>query len=335
MQKRVLVSGATGFIGSHIVESLMGDPNVDLVLTCRDKSRLMEGVRAEIREGDLRNEAFIKEVVQGVDVICHAAAWTSLWNHKKESHTHYLLPTLKLIEAARLSGVKQFVFPSSTSMSAPIHSADARNPGIPRSFWPHMCNVIKIENQLRKSAGEGFSAVVLRLGLFIGRRYNLGFLPILLPRLKTHLVPWVGGGKTHLTLIDGRDIGEAFLKALQADIEPDYEAFNIVGPESPTVREVIEYLHDEFGYPRPHFGVPFSLAYPFGRLMEILNPLFPGDPLVTRSIVHLMEETHADNEKATRILGFKPRYHWRDSIKEQVSELQSRQTQPMPMAVRV
>ena len=218
-------------------------------------------------------------------------------------------------------------------MAAPEYSSDPLNPGIPRAFWPHMGNVIRIENHLREHADAPFCAVVLRLGLFVGRRYNLGLIPILLPRLKTHLVPWVGGGKTHLPLVDGRDIGSAFAKTVHADLPGGYEAFNIIGTESPTAREVITFLHEAFGYPKPHFGVPFAWAYPFGWLMERLDPILPTDPLVTRSIVHLMEETHADNEKASAELGYFPKVHWKEAIREQVAELHSKQTGPMRMRV--
>ena len=60
-----------------------------------------------------------------------------------------------------------------------------------------------------------------------------------------------------MPLIDGTDIGQAFaLAALNPDLK-GFESFNIVGPDIPNTRAVITFLHDEFGYPLPHFGVPF------------------------------------------------------------------------------
>ena len=174
--------------------------------------------------------------------------------------------------------------------------------------------------------------VNLRLGIFAGQRYSLGVLPILLPRLKTHLVPWVAGGRTSMPIIDGRDIGQAFARAVMTDGLADYEAFNIVGPEVPTVRQVITFLHEEYGLPLPHFSVPFALAYPFAWLMERLDPIVPWEPLITRSIIHLIEEVNADNQKAEQLLGYRPAHSWREAIRAQMQEMKVRQTLPMKMA---
>ncbi len=189
-----------------------------------------------------------------------------------------------------------------------------------------------IEERLRESSGAGFRVVNLRLGLFAGRRYGLGLLPILVPRLKTHLVPWVAGGRTGMPILDGRDIGEAFALAATAEGLEAFEGINIVGPEVPSVREVLTWLQQEYGLPTPHFGVSFGLAYRFAGLMEWLDPMLPWEPLVTRSIVHLLEETGADNAKARALLGYAPRYGWREAIRLQMQEMQKQQGRPMPMA---
>lgn len=331
MTTSVLITGANGFTGSHVLEALQHMQGVKMIAACRNPKQLPPGFKGEIRAGDLRDEAYVGSLVRGVDVVCHAAAWSSLWGHARESKQLFLEPTLALIKAARAAGVKRFINTSTTSAASPDASADAMSRGIPRSLWPHLCNVITIENVLRDQASVDFQVVNLRLGIFAGQRYALGVLPILVPRLKTHLVPWVAGGKTSLPVIDGRDIGQAFALAATAPATADYESFNIVGPEVPTVREVIQFLHEEFDLPAPHFGVPFFMAYPFAWLMEKLDPLVPWEPLITRSIIHLLEEVNANNDKAQRLLGYVPHYSWRDAIRLQMAEMAERQTKPMAM----
>jgi nucleoside-diphosphate-sugar epimerase len=159
-------------------------------------------------------------------------------------------------------------------------------------------------------------------------------LPLLLPRLKTHLVPWVAGGHTSAPLIDGRDIGSAIRLSVLAEIG-GFESFNVVGPEVPTVREVLSFVHEEYGYPKPHFGVPFSIAYPFARAMELLDPFAPWEPLVTRSIVHLLEETSVDNSRASNMLGYNPKHHWKDAVRATIDEMNVRQLRPMRMTKSV
>lgn len=330
----VLITGATGFAGSHILEAFTGhaDPALRVIAACRNRRKLLPAFDGEVREGDLRDAGYRREVVEGVDVLCNAAAWSSLWGNVENSRRLFLEPNLALIEAARAAGVKRFINTSTTSAAAPEHSSDPRSQGLPRPFWPHLCNVVKIEDALRNAARADFQVINLRLGIFAGHRYALGVLPILVPRLKTHLVPWVAGGRTSLPIIDGRDIGEVFVRAVAAEGLANYEGFNIVGSEVPSVRDVIGFLHDEYGLPKPHFGVPFFMAYPFAWLMEKLDPIVPWEPLVTRSIIHLMEEVGADNRKAERLLGYRPVHAWREAIRAQMDEMSTRQTRPMPMA---
>ncbi len=329
--KRVLVVGATGFVGSHVLDAISADGSVEVIAACRDESRLIPGFRGETRIGDVDDEAYLESLFDGIDIVCNAFSWTSLYDHEEESERLFLRPSLRLIDAAVESGVKRLVNVSSTSAAAPGASADALSPGIPRSYWPHLSNVVAIEDRLREIASPDFTVVNLRLGLFAGNRYALGLLPILLPRLKTHLVPYVAGGRTSMPIIDGRDIGQAFLRAVLAEGLSGYQAFNIVGPSVPSVREVIDLLH-QHGYPKPKFSVSFPVAFAFAWLMEAIDPIVPWEPLVTRSIIHLLREVDVDNRRATKVLGYEPTHHWREAVEAQLAEMRERQERPMSMA---
>jgi len=330
--KTILITGANGFVGSHTLKSLMTIKDIQLIAACRDRSKLISDFKGEVREGDLRDEVYLNTLFDDVDVVIHAMAWTSLWAHHKESNELYYQPTLKLMNKVVEKGIARFINVSTTSAASPLASSDPMSEGIPRTFWPHLCNVIRIENEMRAKANGVTAMINMRFGIFAGEHYGLGVLPILLPRLKTHLVPWVAGGKTSLPVIDGLDIGEAMKCAVMAQDLQGYQAFNIVGKEVPTLREVIEFIHLEFHYPKPHFGVPFFIAYRFAWLMEKLNPIVPWEPLITRSVVHLLEEVAADNSRATRMLGYQPKYNWRDVIRKQVMEMNKGQKTAMRMA---
>jgi nucleoside-diphosphate-sugar epimerase len=329
--KTILVTGANGFVGTHTLKSLMKLEGINLIAACRDRSKLITEFKGEVREGDFRDENYLDTMLDGVDVVCNAMAWTTLLGHKKQSLELYYKPTIKLIEKVIEKGIERFINVSTTSAASPDKSADAMSIGIPRAFWPHLCTVIKIENVMRSKASNITSMINMRLGIFAGEHYGLGILPILLPRLKTHLVPWVAGGKTSLPVIDGLDIGEAMKCAAMAEELNGYQSFNIVGKEVPTVREVIEFIHNEFGYPKPHFGVPFFIAYRFAWLMEMLDYVVPWEPLISRSIVHILEETAADNSRATEMIGYHPHHNWRDAVSKQIHEMNRLQKTAMSM----
>lgn len=327
----ILITGATGFVGSHALDALAGLAGHRLIAACRDPCRLPAAIQSEARVGDLRHGAYRKSLLEGVDVVCHCMAWTSLFGHGHRTRDLYLEPTLALLDEARARGVGRFINVSTTSAAAPDHAADPMSRGIPRGFWPHLESVVAIEDALRARAGEGFTTVNLRFGIFAGRRYGLGILPILVPRLKTHLVPWVAGGRTSLPIIAGEDIGQAVALAATATGLSGYEGFNIVGPEVPTARQVMRFLHDEYGLPLPHFSVPFGVAYPFAWLMEKLDAIVPWDPLVTRSVIHLLEEVNVDNGRAALRLGYRPRVPWRAAVRAQMTEMARSQARPMAM----
>lgn len=327
---KILITGASGFVGSHVLEVLQDDASVKLRIACRDQKKLPVAFQGDIQCGNLYNKEYRENILKDIEVLINAFAWTSAWGHAAQSRQYFLEPTLALYEEAIAKGIKHIINISSTSTAAPDTSADPMSRGIKRKRWPHMDNVVVIEDFLRERAGDNLNVMNLRLGIFAGKRYALGMLPILLPRLKTHLVPWVANGQTACPIIDGRDIGQAVALAAKTELS-GWQSFNVLGPEVPTVRQVIEFIHAEFAYPKPHFNVPFPLAYSFAQLMEWLDPLVPWEPLVTRSIVHLLEETAVDNRRAGKMLGYHPQYGWREAIRNQIHEMEIRQPSPMPL----
>lgn len=333
MSHTVVITGATGFVGSHVLQAFIDIDHKDLhiIAACRDQTKLIKGFKGEVREGDLRNPDYLHRVLTGADIVCHCAAWTSMWGKKAESKELYLQPTLNLIDKALEWHVKRFISISTTSAASPKHSSEALSPGIKRNYWPHLNHVIQIENYMKDCRFRGVTMINMRLGLFAGERYALGILPILLPRLKTRLVPWVAGGKTGLPIVSGLDIGQAMVRAALAPNLSEYEAFNIVGPEIPSVREVLTFIAKQYGYPKPFFSVPFPVAYCFAWLMEICDPLFPWEPLITRSIVHLLEETGVNNDKAEQMLGYVPQVHWKEAIQLQMDDMKKNNFKSMKM----
>ena len=330
----VLVTGATGFLGSHVLEELQSRSALHLIAACRRPSRLV-GFTGEVRQGDLTDSHYVQEVVKGVDVICHTAAWTSLWGHRKEEERLFREPTKALIDGAIAAKVKRFIFDSTVVVAGPRRDGipiTDHEPATRPGFWPHMDCVVDIEHYMRERAGHGTTMVSLRCGHFAGARYNLGFLSLLVPRLRTHLVPWVAGGKARVPLVDGRDVGNAYALAARADGLKGFESFNICGPAFPSMREVMEFLHSEIGVPRPHFGVPLWAGYAFGWLMEKLNPVLPGDPFLTRAIVYLGEDWYAPSDLAKQRLGYAPEFDWKDALRRQLKDM-ARQGYPrIPLA---
>lgn len=334
--KRIVVLGTTGFVGTHVALGLQNE-ECELVLACRNAARIHPKLKDEIIiQGDIRDRLYLANLFRDADVLINAFSWTALYGHEKESRELFFEPTIALIDSAVASGVKRFINLSTASAAKSDVANDANSKGSKVNFWPHLNNVIEIEEYLRKKANIDFEVINLRCGLFVGEHYSLGLLPILLPRLKTHLVPLIEGGRTQMPLTSGEDIAQAFVKAsFSLTMLHSYEGINVLGAQIPTVKEVLEFIHHEFGYPYPHFSVSFPIAHLFAHFMEILDPLMPFDPLVTRSIVHLLKNTNTDNQKAEKLLGYTPQISWKDAVRRQINEIHKHQIKPMKMAKEI
>ncbi len=323
---RIVVTGATGFLGGHILAALNAEP-VTLIAAARDASRLPEWFAGDARIGDLTDSAYRRDVVRDADVVIHAGTWSSFWGHEREERERFELPSIDLIDQASAAGVGRFVGANSVALGTPATGktlVDDRSAARGRAFWPHHMAMARVEDHMRAVAQAGRTQQVsLRLGHFIGEGNALGLVAALIPRLKTRQVPWVNHGRAHLPLVSGADMGRAFALAATVDAArlDAFEAINVVGREQPTARDVFSHIAATAGVPKPAYSVPLPAAYAFGALMERLHPVVPGRaPFLTRSLVFVGENWHMDDAKARRILGYQGVDDWREVITAAVAE---------------
>lgn len=324
---RVLVTGASGFLGGNILRALTGNPDIVCIAACRNPARLAPSFTGAIRTGDLLDPRYRSELVQDIDVICHAGTWASMWSHRQQERDCFYEPARDLIEQAIGHGVQRFIMASTVAIGRVTRDGgphDDFSAGRHTGYWPHLDYLMDLDACMQDNRHRGTRMVTLRLGHFVGAGNRLGMLPALVPRLKTLLVPWLGGGRKHLPLVADTDLGRAFERAALADGLDDYESFNICGSEFPTLREVVTWIAQRAGVPQPLYSVPYPAGYAFGWLMETLAPLLPGSsPFLTRSIVHLCEDWICPNDYAERKLGYVPQKHWRVAVDEHLADLKA------------
>ena len=312
---KILITGATGFVGSHILETLINIKHQDLqiVVACREPSKLIPQYNGEVRQGDLRDKDYLDRVLVGIDIICHAAGWSSFEKSGDKCNNAYLEPTLDLINRANEWRVSRFINLSSIYAASPHQRNNAESKGKPRAYWPMMNCHIAVEDYLRNYHQPRCQFINLRLGLYSGKRLNMGLLPLLLARSKEPLLSYITGRLGYFPLIDGRDIGQAFVRAALGPFESSYNSLNITGPEVATHAEVMAFIKDQIHTTPLNIGLPSSITTPLLWLQGKMRKL-GEQPLFTPAMLDMLKSPIIDNTQATQQIGYDPQVSWQASM---------------------
>ena len=115
---KIFLTGASGFVGSHLVQSLVAAGH-EVVAHYRSPQGLnvKSTNNIEVWTGDLNDVQSLSKRLQGIDSVIHCAAQMKLWNCKKELHETNVLMTQHILKAAKQAGVPQFIYMSDASVA--------------------------------------------------------------------------------------------------------------------------------------------------------------------------------------------------------------------------
>ncbi len=332
MHNRVLVTGAAGFIGSHLVESLCADgvPTRSLVLSGSDASNLA-GSSSELVEGDIRDQSSLVRAMDGVDLVFHLAA---ISRHDANipdaeySRTN-VEGTRNVLDAARAAGAKRVVF------TATIEAVGTSKDGAPLTEETPQCprNVyggskLEAENLVREyHRAAGFDTVVVRPPMTYGPREVI-LCARLFGIIRKGFYPLIGDGRalTEFCFVKNQVHG----LRLAAERGKPGEVYFISDERSYTIEEIVRAIAGVMGVRvfTPHIPVPLALAVGFSfELFSKVLRFYPfvipqtGRPPFSRKTVEWTSESrlYCDISKARRELGYAPRYSLAEGIRETVA----------------
>ena len=117
---KTLVTGATGFLGSHVARQLAArGEDVRVLVRASSDTRALDGFEAERCTGDLRDAGSLTRAMTGIARVFHVAADYRLWaRDPREIHESNVTGTQNLLDAARIAGVEKFIYTSTVATIA-------------------------------------------------------------------------------------------------------------------------------------------------------------------------------------------------------------------------
>ncbi|MFQ5423224.1 MAG: NAD-dependent epimerase/dehydratase family protein [Phycisphaerae bacterium] len=317
---KTLVTGGTGFVGSHLIEHLhTGGDQVRALVRPGSNADFARSLGADVVTGDLDDRDSLDAACAGCDVVYHAAAKVEIVGREDDFQRTTVGGTERLVEAARTAGIRRFVYVSSCGIYHPRLLSSGRvidestpTPEPPRWFRYGRAK-FRAENVVRRGVRPPGEWVIVRLGYLYGPRNRTmkTYLDVL---FRNNIMMIIGDGCNEMALID---VGDAVRAIALAGRCPDAAGKVLIasGDERVTQRQYFDALADGFGVPRIKRSIPYRVAYLFGWLGEYIA-VGPRRSLVRRSAVVLTglpQRLRCDNTR--RLLGWKPQVRFADGIR--------------------
>jgi len=306
---KVFVTGATGFLGSHVAR-VLADQGADVRLLVRQTSNLknLEGLKAETATGDLRDPASLEKAISGCDTVFHVAADYRLWvRDPNEMYRSNVGGTRSLLEAARKKGVQRVVYTSSVAtigFRTDGKPADEDSPVSLAEMIGHYKRSKFMAEQLAMEAGRGgLRVVTVNPTTPIGEQ-DVKPTPtgrIVVDFLKRKFPAYV---ETGLNLVDVRECAKGHVAALEKGRTGERY---ILGGEDLTLKQILDKLGQLTGLPSPKIKLPYLAAFAAGIVDEaITGLLLRREPRATVDTVRMgKKKMFASSGKAERELGWK------------------------------
>jgi len=321
----VLITGATGLVGSHVAERLskLAIPTRALVRASSDITLLNQwGVQTVI--GDMADADSLTQSVQKVTVIIHCAAKVGDWGPIEEYRQVNVVALETFLNAGRANGhLKRFVHVSSMGVypARDHYGTDESEPPNATGIDGYTRTKMEAEQLVSKYIKEhNLPAVILRPGFIYGPR-DRTVVPRILERLKNRQVKFLGTGEQ---LCNNTYVGN-LVDAIFLTIDHDDvigEIFNIRDGRSVNKREFLNSIAQLAGYPLPVKSVPIPVAKAAANVMEGLWKLLgmKEAPFVSSATIKFLGyNLDYSINKAQRQLGYNPQVDFQDGMTKTIN----------------
>lgn len=305
---RVFLTGATGFVGSHVARRYAAE-GAELRLLTRQTSRLdsLAGLKAETVVGDLREPEKLRSALSGCDALVHVAADYRLWvRDPKEMYAANVDGTRELLRRAREVGIQRVVYTSSVATMGFKADGTIVNEDTPVSLADMIGHYKRskflAEQEAIRAAQAGQHVMILNPTTPIGpgdaKPTPTG--RIIVDFLNKKFPAYVDTG---LNLVDVDEVARMHVVALERGTPGERY---ILGGENLTLKQILDRMSSITGLPSPTMKVPHSVAMAFAFFDETFTgKLRCKEPRATVEAVRMGKKMmFASSAKAEHELGF-------------------------------
>ncbi|MGD8604487.1 MAG: NAD-dependent epimerase/dehydratase family protein [Anaerolineales bacterium] len=325
----ILVTGATGFIGSQLCRALVRDGHrVSAFVRATSDRSIVQDLSLRYAVGDLMQPKTLYSAMRGMEVIYHCGGMVARWSDPQAMITSHIQGTRHVLDAALASGVRRLIYTSSVAALGVPPLKPSPGDEIPLldethawnydpSIWPYGYGKHMAEQELLSSLGQDLQIIILNPAAVFGpgdiHRVETGIVT----RLSRRGLPVTLPGGVNVVHIE--DVVEGHLAALHAGQSGERY---ILGGHNITLREMMATITTAAGTSPPRLTIPLAFVRPAARLVLWMRR---AEALHLRTeMLHLAGYYfYYDTSKAEQSLGLKPPRSFSSAIDSYLNWLKS------------
>lgn len=325
-----LVTGATGFIGSHLARRLASEGyRVRCLVRSSSDRSVLEGTDLEFAVGDLTDPESLRGATSGCRFVFHCGALVSDWASVTEIRQINVGGTRNVLEASVDADVERLVHFSTTDVYCYPGAAGIEEDYIPTRFanWYSETKLAAELETRRVERAHALNVVIVRPATVYGPGSE-EVVGEMARAIRGRQMLLIGGGRAVAGLSYVENVVDAALLALHNDAAPG-QAFNVTDGSDVSWRRFLGDVAAGLGLPPPRLSLPYGLAFGVAvglehgyRLLRAATGL-KTPPLLSRQAVQVLGRNQDfSNRKAREMLGWEPRVPYSAGLEATVNWLQ-------------